>query len=348
MDEGKLDISLLKEILSKKGYKNEGIVSSGEIGTDAASLDISLAQKKAQEFYDSSSDTYIIVKSDPVTFPTSEPGKYAVIVNANDISCTGAIPYGFLATIIAPPTTKFEDIEQIQKQIHQQCFDLGISILGGHTEISDSVKRIIVSGHMIGFVPKENYVSNKLSAEDSIIIAGEIGAEGIGIIISEGADFIHNILDSNEIEEGVRIGERLSLTEITNIVNKEFHPTLIHDATEGGLYGALSELLPNREVGIQLVGKPKINPILEKLSKRLEFDPYRVISSGLMIFAVNKNITKSVLEFLDDYQIPCSLIGTVTSEKGILRLEDKILDKPKGDEIIVALKNLERMKNERK
>lgn len=348
MDEGKLDIALLKEILSKKGYRNEGIISSGEVGTDAASLDISLAQKKAQEFYDNFSDTYLIVKSDPVTFPTSEPGKYAVIVNANDISCTGAIPYGFLTTIIAPPNTSFEELELVQKQIHQQCFDLGISILGGHTEISDSVKRIIVSGHMIGFVPKEYYVSNKLSVEDSIIIAGEIGAEGIGIIISEAANLITNILDDKELEEGGRIGERLSLTDIANIVNKKFHPTLIHDATEGGLYGALSELLLNRDVGIQLNREPKINPILSKLSKWLEFDPFRVISSGLMIFAVSKNITQSVLEFLKEYQIPRSLIGTVTLEKGILRLEDKILEKPKGDEIIVALKNLERIKNERK
>ena len=155
MDEGKLDISLLEEILSRKGYQNEGIISSGEIGVDAASLNLSLAQKKAQEFYKNDSESYLIVKSDPVTFPTSEPGKYAVIVNANDIACSGAVPYGFLATIIVPPITKFNEIKIIQKQIHQQCLDLGISLLGGHTEISDSVKRIIISGHMIGFVPKD-------------------------------------------------------------------------------------------------------------------------------------------------------------------------------------------------
>ncbi len=347
MDEGKLDIALLHEILSKKGFKNEGIISSGEVGTDAASLDISLAQKKAQEFYNDFSDAYLIVKSDPVTFPTSEPGRYAVIVNANDISCTGAIPYGFLNTIIAPSSTSFEELKSVQNQIHQQCSDLGISILGGHTEISNSVNSIIVSGHMIGFVPKEFYVSNKLSVGESIIIVGEIGAEGIGILISESDEHINNILESEELAEGIAIGEKLSLNDIANSLNRDFRPTLIHDATEGGLYGALKELLFNRDVGIQLKEEPTIHPILRKLSKWLKFSPYRVISSGLMIFAVEENKADKVLEFLKNLQIPCALIGSVTSEKGILKLEDEILDNPKGDEIIIALKNLERIKNER-
>jgi len=346
MDEGKLDIFLLEKILKKKGSRNEGIIRSGEVGADAASLDVSLAQKKAQEFYKSDSKTYLVVKSDPVTFPTSEPGKYAVIVNANDIACTGAVPFGFLATIIAPANTDFESIEAIQNQIHQQSVDLGISVLGGHTEISDSVNRVIVSGHMIGFVPQDYFVSNELSIDDSIIIAGEVGAEGIGIIISESQASISKILNAAELEEGIKIGGRLNLAEISNLVNKKFRPSLIHDATEGGLYGALSELLHETDVGIELREEPQIHPILQKLSDWLEFDPYRIISSGLVIFAVSKDRTTELLKFLSEYEISCSEIGSVTSEREILRLGDRIIDKPRGDDIIIALRNLERIKNE--
>ena len=346
MDEGKLDIELLHEILIKKGSKNEGVIKSGEVGLDVATLDISAAQRKAQEFYKTTSETYLIVKSDPVTFPTSEPGRYAVIVNANDIVCSGALPYGFLATIIVPPKTKFEEIKEIQNQIHQQCYDLGISLLGGHTEISKSVRNIIISGHMIGFVPEDFYVTNELSEDESIIIVGEIGAEGIGILISEADEHIHNILEPSELEKGILIGKRLSLGDIANIINKKFHPSLIHDATEGGLFGALSEILFDRDVGIQLFEEPSISPILKKLSESLNFDPFRIISSGLIIFSVTKNKTNDFLNFLKDHQIPGSLIGSVTSEKGILRLDNNILEKPKSDEIIIALENLERLKNE--
>ena len=347
MDEGKLDIKRLEKILKLKGFNNDGIISSGEVGADAASLDISLAQRISQQYYNDFSDVYLIIKSDPVTFPTSEPGKYAVIVNSNDIACTGAIPYGFLSTIIAPKKTNFKEIETIQKQIHQQCIDLEISLLGGHTEISDSVEDIIISGHMIGFVPKESYIQNQLIEGESIIIAGEIGAEGVGIIISEASGLLNNILEGEELKDGIEIGNKLSISQIANVLNKKFHPTLIHDATEGGLYGALSELLQSRNVGISLLEEPRIHPVLKKLSKWLEFDPYRVISSGLIIIAIPETKTDAILNYLSQNKIPCSLIGSITSEKGILRLGKQILEKPKGDEIIIALKNLERIKNER-
>ncbi len=347
MDKGKLEISLLEEILKMKGYENVGIISSGRVGTDAAALNISLAKQKVQEYYEDSSEIFLVIKSDPVTFPTSEPGRYVVIVNANDISCTGALPYGFLASIIAPPDTSFSKIELIQKQIHQQCLDLGISILGGHTEISESVQSIVISGHMIGFVTKNYYVPNKLTVGDKILLVGEIGAEGMGIIISEAKESIKRILDEEELEEGIRIGERLSLTEIANIINKEFRPVLIHDATEGGVYGALSEILAHRKVGILLNEEPTIHPVLEKLSKWLQFDPYRLISSGLIILATDNHKATQIREFLIEYQIPCSIIGTVTSEKETLKLKEIILDKPKGDEIINALRNLEGIRSER-
>jgi hydrogenase maturation factor len=200
---------------------------------------------------------------------------------------------------------------------------------------------------MIGFVPKDYYVTNELSVDESIIIAGEIGAEGIGIIISEAAEYITEALSDLELKEGIKIGDCLSLTDIVNLVNKKFQPSLIHDATEGGIYGALAELLVGKEVGIELHEKPNIHPILSKLSKWLDFNPYRIISSGLLIFCISKSKAEGLLNFLSNYQIPCKEIGKVTAEKGIFRLDDRIIDKPKGDEIITALQNLERIKNER-
>jgi len=173
-----------------------------------------------------------------------------------------------------------------------------------------------------------------------------VGAEGIGIIISESQASISKILNAAELEEGIKIGGRLNLAEISNLVNKKFRPSLIHDATEGGLYGALSELLHETDVGIELREEPQIHPILQKLSDWLEFDPYRIISSGLVIFAVSKDRTTELLKFLSEYEISCSEIGSVTSEREILRLGDRIIDKPRGDDIIIALRNLERIKNE--
>ncbi|MHA1347183.1 MAG: hypothetical protein ACTSO3_12355, partial [Candidatus Heimdallarchaeaceae archaeon] len=75
MDEGKLKIPLLKKLLKLSGSENKGILQSGKIGSDVAIVDIELAKDKVNEFYNENSDVFLVEKSDPVTFPTSAPGK---------------------------------------------------------------------------------------------------------------------------------------------------------------------------------------------------------------------------------------------------------------------------------
>ena len=347
MEEGKLEISLLRKILEMKGSENEGIVVSGQVGRDAAVIDVLEAERKAQRFYNSTSKTLLVVKSDPITFPTAEPGRYAVVVNANDVSCTGALPFGFLSSIIVPVQTTFKEVKNIQEQIHQQCIELGISILGGHTEISDSVKIPIVSGHMLGFVPQDFIVANKLRENENILAIGFTGAEGTGIIISESGNLIHSILSYDEIEEGSRIGSELRIVDLALDLNKKFQPSLIHDATEGGIHGALYEIIAFSELSIELHKLPRISHVTKKLAMWLEFDPYRLISSGLLIVVAPKEKADDILEYLKQEQIPCEIIGKVGKNKGVLSLNNQVLDKPIGDEISTALKNLEAIKKEK-
>ena len=88
MDEGKLPLSQLKDILNLKGHENDGVLEAGRIGGDVAIIDIKKGKVKTQEFYNNTSEVLVVVKSDPITFPTPEPGQYAVIVNSNDLACS--------------------------------------------------------------------------------------------------------------------------------------------------------------------------------------------------------------------------------------------------------------------
>ncbi|MCG3223302.1 MAG: hypothetical protein H7647_02465 [Candidatus Heimdallarchaeota archaeon] len=345
MDEGKLKLPLLKELLKLSGSKNKGIVLSGKIGSDVAIIDIELAKDKANEFYNENSDVYLIEKSDPITFPTSEPGKHVIIVNSNDIACSGALPYGFLSTIIVPKSMDYEEIHEIQEQMHEQCKKQNIAILGGHTEISSSVNSIILSGHMFGFVPKAFLIQNKLSLDEKIIAIGYTGAEGTGIIIKEGGKRINRILDKDEIKEGRRIGSNINITELALELNRRFRPSLIHDATEGGVYGALSEIVAYTDVGIILEDDAPISCVTKKLAERLNFNPYRLISSGAIILSTNREKALDVVEYCKLNDIPCKIIGTVTKSKGEIILDNITIEKPDGDAIIKALEELEKIED---
>ncbi len=345
MKEGKLPIHQLKDLIILKGCKKKGIIASGEVGSDVAIIDINSAKKDVQNFYENYSEVLLVEKSDPITFPTSHPGRYVVIINANDISCSGALPFGILLTIICPPNIKYKEIEKIQLQAHQQCKELGIAILGGHTEISQNVRQTLVSGHMFGFVPKDLVVPNILSVGEKIVVIGNAGIEGTGIIISEAGKYINTVLSKSEVIEGKRIGEQLRVVDIALDINKRFKPSLLHDATEGGIYGALTELVVYSSVGIEINTEPPLSPITKKLSIWLQFDPYRLISSGALIVSINSKKSPELVKYLQTLRIPCKVIGTVTKNKGVVNFGDSVIESPKGDEIITALQNLEEKKN---
>jgi len=347
MKEGKLELSLLQELLTYNGYKNCGIISKGEVGRDNAVININKAISLAQEFYNSKEECMLVVKSDPITFPTPEPGRYAIIVNSNDLGCSGALPFGFLATIIAPPSAEYETIKEVQKQIHESCLKLKISVLGGHTEISSAVKSIIISGHMFGFVPKDYCVPNNLHLGDKIVQIGYAGAEGTGIVISEAGELIDTILLPDEKQEGKRIGTEISVLQMALKINKLYKPNLIHDATEGGIFGALYELVAYKDLGLDLDNEPLVSPVTRKISNWLKINPYNLISSGALIVMLDKQKAKRLCINLKNKGVPCKVLGTVVDKPGVVTLNGKKLEKPVSDEIVVALKKLGDLKNDR-
>jgi len=346
MKEGKLPIPKLHEILELKGAKNSGIISAGIVGHDVAVIDIQSAKEQAYKFYNNESDILLVEKSDPITFPTPNPGYYSVVVNSNDIACSGGIPYGFLITIIAPPDTTFEQIKVIQKETHKQCKEFNISILGGHTEISQSVNTIIISGHMLGFVPKDFLVPNSLSPGNKIIALGYSGKEGTNILIEEAGEAINKKFTKKEIAEWKEKNSDISILNIALELNRLFKPRLLHDPTEGGIFGALYEIVATTGLGIKLDNLPPLSNVTKKLSEWLNFNPYRLISAGGLIIAVEEEKASKIIEFLRMRNYPAEIIGTViTSDKKLVYKEEELLP-PEGDDIIIALNNLKKKSDE--
>ncbi len=137
---GKLPPALLERLLARFAPSDPRLIVGPRPGEDAAVIDFG--------------DRYLIAKTDPITFATSEIGWYAVNVNANDIAVMGGAPRWFLATVLLPAGRATAGLaEVIFAQIHQACAALGVSMAGGHTEITHDLDRPIVCGTMLGEAP---------------------------------------------------------------------------------------------------------------------------------------------------------------------------------------------------
>lgn len=145
---GKLKMGHLSKLLDRyKGVSSSSVIVGPAVGEDAAVIDFM--------------NGYLIAKTDPITLATDEIGQYAIDVNANDIACMGGEPRWFLATILLPENKADESlVENIFSGLSSACQKIGISICGGHTEVTYGIDRPIVVGQMLGVVDRKKLIKS--------------------------------------------------------------------------------------------------------------------------------------------------------------------------------------------
>ena len=132
-----------------------------------------------------------------MTFATKRAGWYAVQVCANDVACTGANPKWFLATLLVPESYSPEQAAGLFDEVLDGCRSLGVTLIGGHSEITYGIDRPIVSGTMLGEVDRDRLITTGGAQEgDSIIVTKGIALEGTALLardfpmISKGLEWL--------------------------------------------------------------------------------------------------------------------------------------------------------------
>jgi hydrogenase maturation factor len=278
---GKLQSEFLQQLLGKIDILDERVAIGPGIGEDAAALDMG--------------DHYLIVKCDPITFVQDRIGWYAVNINANDIAAMGGIPRWFLVTMLLPEEgTTTAMIETIMHDLQDSCRELGISLIGGHTEVTRGLRQPILSGTMLGEAEKSKLIRNSnITAGDLLYITRGVAIEATSIIAREkkdevidhfGADFYRRCLHFIEdpgisvMGDAVRIGEAEDAPRITGM----------HDPTEGGVLMGACEMAAAAGVGLA-VDTAKV-PVFEEtglLCRHFKLSPYALIASGALLVAVS-------------------------------------------------------------
>src|SRR3972149_1301906 len=170
---GKLPPDLLDELLKSYPISDPRIVIGPGIGVDATVIDFG--------------ERYLVAKTDPVTFATQEIGWDAVNVNANDIATMGATPKWFLASVLLPEGKTDEAlVKGIFQDITGAADELGVTLCGGHTEITYGLDRPIVVGQMLGEVEKDKLViPERARPGDVVLMTKGIAVEGTAILARE-------------------------------------------------------------------------------------------------------------------------------------------------------------------
>lgn len=328
MQIGKLSIQDLKELVLKNIKNNrEEVISNPKIGGDCAIVQCG-------------EDKLIYLSSDPITAATNSLGKLAVHINANDIATSGTAPLGIMLTILAPQGTTKTELENIILEAQAECDKLNISILGGHTEITDAVNRIVLSVTAIGIGERKAFERREdVEPGDYLVITKGVGIEGTGIIASEKEDELKSEFGEEFVENAKRFLDRTSVVRDGEIAGK--YTKGMHDVTEGGILGAVWEMADLYDLGVELdIENFEIETATLKISEYLKIDPLKLISSGTMLISVAPEDLESLRKELFENNIENYIVGRFTKNREKTYLYKGIkreIEPPLSDELYKVL-----------
>jgi hydrogenase maturation factor len=306
---GKLPSEILGRLLDRLPSSDPRVIVGPRIGEDAAVIDFG--------------STYLVAKTDPITFATDRIGWYAVNINANDVASMGAQPRWFLATLLLPEQAADAALAgAIFSDLAASCKALGISLVGGHTEITAGLDRPILVGQMLGEVEKDRLVCNRNArAGDAIILTKGIAIEATSIIARERAEEVERDLGRKFLKKAQNFlfAPGVSVVREALAANATARLHAMHDPTEGGLATGLWELAEAPGLGLVVdLDKIRIYDESERLCRRFGLDPMGVIASGALLIVAAPEDAERVVRAIKRAGVEANVIGLMTPrEQGL-------------------------------
>lgn len=296
---GKLDSDLLKSLVFEKiKYRNEDVKVRPGIGEDCAVV--------------SYGDYDCIMSTDPITAAASEVGRLAIHITCNDIASNGVQPLGILLAVMLPEGTTEEDVAEIMSQAADTATEVGVEIIGGHTEITPAVNQPVIVSTAIGKALADTFQTGDSLAEgDVIMITKSVGLEGTGIIAGDYAEELEGVLSREEMDNALSFFDKVSVVK-EGVCAGKVGTHGMHDITEGGILGAVWEMCQIAGVGAEIdCDAIPMEKETDKVCRHFGIDPLRLISSGSMVIMVPEGKVEAMKSAMSEINVDISPIGII-------------------------------------
>lgn len=301
---GKLPNDLLREYLNQFVFDDPSILVNPGVGEDTAAVNVT-------------SEEVLVLKSDPITFATDSIGQYAVLINANDIATSGANPRWLLTTLLFPCGVTPYEIRQVINELKTFCRQWGITLCGGHTEITDAVTRPVVTGMMAGTVARRNLIDKRnMATGDCVLLTKGVAVEGTAIIAREfGVRLRNQGMTEPEIDTARQFLASISIIPEARIAAESKMVSAMHDVTEGGLATAAEEL--SIAGGYRIEIDMDSIPVFKETStvcRLLGIHPLGLIGSGSLLICCRQSGCEKLIKAIRKAGIEVNCIGKVLEE----------------------------------
>jgi hydrogenase maturation factor len=325
---GKLPPDLLEKLLIKIPLLDKKVIVGPGTGLDCSVVDYG--------------DQYLVMKTDPISLTSENIGWYSVQINVNDIVTTGADPKWMLITLLLPENkTTRKIVEDITDQLILATKEYGITIVGGHTEVTNGIDRPIISATLIGTVDKDKLITpSGIETGDIVFLTKEIAIETVSILSNDFPGKLSQHLTDPELKkaQSYLYEPGISIFTEAHLIRDGFGVSAMHDPTEGGLASALWELsIASNKTLMVYLNKVPFSELTKKICSVFSINPLNSISSGALLFTARADRSKAIKDILIKNHIPVFEIGFVSGDGvGVLNADQSpliFIPRPERDEI---------------
>ena len=275
MKNGKISESVLKRsVLKQLHTTSDRILFKPAVGEDCAVISM---QAGGQTKLVTATQTFMLDVSDKHV-----RANCAVYDALNNIYAMGAGPIGIELALLVPTTENEAVLRETVRAIDAVCEDAGIVVLGGHTQVSRAVKNMTVTA--IGEAYEQALTPSSAAAPGmDVIVTGYVGLEGTAILANEKRAELETRFSKAFIDKSAAYIDHISTAmEAASAIGAGV--AAIHDASQGGIFGALWDMAEASGIGLDIdLKKLPIKQDTIEISEFFDINPYKLLSGGSLI-----------------------------------------------------------------
>ncbi|PZX57947.1 AIR synthase family protein [Algoriphagus chordae] len=261
--------------------------------------------------------------SDPLSLIPSlglqESAWLSVHLMANDMATTGFAPQYAQFVLNLPETLSNADFSTYWAHIDRYCKEIGIAITGGHTGFVKGQNSTFAGGGTLITIAKESEMICSTGAKegDVILVTKTCALTATAILGMSFPETVKQKLGKDiylsACEQFYQTSSLSDALLAAGVDEKFTEIHAMHDVTEGGVLGAIYEMLVASDKGGMI--HDDLIPIgntATAISALFGLDPRYCVGAGSMIIACDQRKSAEVIKRLDEEDILCTEVGRVT------------------------------------
>jgi hydrogenase maturation factor len=312
---GKPDREYLEKVIYRRlGARRHEVIVGPRFGVDNSVVRI--GQRKV-----------VVATADPLSFipalGASASAWLSVHLLASDLTTSGFAPQYGVFDFNLPPTMSQPLFANYWKYFHNECKNLGLAIIGGHTGRYEGCDYTVIGGGtMCAIGAEEQYLTSSMGQPgDNIILTKGAAIETTAVMARVFPMKVKRAIGSHLFAKARAYLQKVStVRDALAAVSVGVHRdgvTAMHDATEGGVIAAVFELAHASGLGVELVlSDIPVAAETKEICRLFHINPLISLSEGSLVIACRPRITERLLAKLHEAKIQGAVVGRLTKRQG--------------------------------